>query len=344
MDQPNVPTSSAPPTPPSNHSSYKHADTAKKPENRQEKRRKWQARKIEERRQKKKGKKATDTAEQDSPLSVSSVGSETHDAAPGNQTDRSWTKGPKRPWIDRTTSQEKKIRKLKLCARCLLRTIPPHSPSSSDAPCKDQPDAVFDMGKISKIEKGLAVHRDGSGRMGGGADKRCGQNSRRMVASPAASVLCWPLQVWPPPFVGFSTPMYPPAAHGVLQAAPPPPPVSSMEEVCIVRSPDFILSRMAKSKENLARREIDVMGTDRPIPEIPSKCVEDEDGLGLSHAPLQRAGVMPDPGSSESALAIPATNPGWDDETMVSGPTPDTTETVLTNEKQCRSKSSLAKG
>jgi hypothetical protein len=54
---------------------------------------------------------------------------------------------------DRSPSQWKTIRELKLCARCLTRTIPPHKPGFEGAPCKGQPYEPWNASGIERIRR-----------------------------------------------------------------------------------------------------------------------------------------------------------------------------------------------
>lgn len=93
-------------------------------------------------------------------VSASTTGTETHDASQPQELQGCCNaSGEAHPLPDRSPDQWKIIRKLKLCAGCLTRTVPPHTPCSDGAPCKGQPKAPFDDTKIKRIKKEVLKRR-----------------------------------------------------------------------------------------------------------------------------------------------------------------------------------------
>jgi hypothetical protein len=121
---------------------------------RQKKRREWQDDKIKKSREKNKKKPGADSAEQSGPGISDSAGSETPDAPQSSQTIGIEHKG-RYPRPDRSPSEWKEIRELKLCASCLMKTVPAHKPGDEGAPCAGQSDVPFDKAKIARIRKEL---------------------------------------------------------------------------------------------------------------------------------------------------------------------------------------------
>jgi hypothetical protein len=119
---------------------------------RKERREGWHAKKIQDRRSKKKHRPAT--MGPNSLEAPSSLDSEPCSTLLATQMCHA-VSGRVCALHNRTESQQKTIRELKLCAGCLTRTTPPHKPADKQAPCKGQPSAPFSEANISKIRKGL---------------------------------------------------------------------------------------------------------------------------------------------------------------------------------------------
>lgn len=140
-----------PPTPPAGTNDPPHYDAGTETP-REKKRREWQENKIRQSREKSHKKVEATATEQDGAKLSPSDAYETHDASQDRQT--SGTAGGRvHPPVDRTPGQWKTIRKLKLCARCLNLTIPPHKPTDAHARCTGQQNAPWDKSEIDRIRK-----------------------------------------------------------------------------------------------------------------------------------------------------------------------------------------------
>ncbi|KAH3995762.1 hypothetical protein HBI56_146700 [Parastagonospora nodorum] len=170
-------------------------------------RREWQEGKIAGSRAKNKNKSvAAPAAQGGSMVSASTTETETHDAFQSQVLQGSCSAGGKaHPLPDRSPGQWKTIRQLKLCAGCLTRTIPPHNQGSEDAPCKGQPDALFDKVKISRIRRELQGRYMDSER----ARRKYGQQSKQPQPGDVSS----PFYQHGNPFLSLRHSLHPAVSH-----------------------------------------------------------------------------------------------------------------------------------
>jgi hypothetical protein len=115
---------------------------------RQRKRREWQEAKIEKIRSKNRG--IVEGKQLDSTTSAI-LDEHVEPQYPGAKPSSSRDQVGSSP--DRSPSQWKTIRELKLCARCLTRTIPPHKPGFEGAPCEGQPYEPWNASGIERIRR-----------------------------------------------------------------------------------------------------------------------------------------------------------------------------------------------